>query len=111
MEMNISKIALEKIKEAIKDYDENTMIRIYVNSVGCSGAMFGIAIDEKREGDEITDVDGLKVLTDTKYIPVYSDGISIDYVSGETEGFIIKSIRPVAASTSCSGGCAGCHHE
>ncbi len=113
MDIKITAIAGEKIKEELKKVDGNLMVRIYVEAVACSRAKFGIAFDELKDGDEITEVDGIKIVTDTQYIPKYSEGISIDYVTGEREGFIIKSLNVVSGGCSggCSSGCSGCHKK
>lgn len=109
MDIKFSALAGEKIKEELKKVDKDLMVRIYVEAVACSRAKFGIAFDELKDGDEITKVDGIKIITDTKYIPHYSNGISIDYVTGKQEGFIIKSLNPMASG--CSSGCSGCHNK
>jgi HesB-like selenoprotein len=105
MEIKVSDIAKQKMLEFTAAHNEEPILRIYVQSVGCSGARFGLAVDYINENDDITEVDGIKFVTDREYIPVYSNGISIDYVEKPKEGFIIKSLRPI--STGC-GGCTGC---
>jgi HesB-like selenoprotein len=112
MEINITDIAQTKIKEFAAANNEEPVVRIYVEKAACSGARFGIAIDNFRSGDEITQKGDIKVLTDNEYIPIYSDGISIDYIVEPKEGFIISSCGPVKSDKgeSCSsGGCgSGC---
>lgn len=107
MEIKVSEKAMEKIKAAIKDNNKESQLRIYVESAGCHGAKFGIAFDGPQDDDEVTEVDGVKFVTDAVYIPLYSDGIDIDYVTVPSEGFMIKSLNPVAGG--CSS-CSGCGH-
>lgn len=107
MDIKISSLAVEKINEVIKENSESPTLRIYVTSVGCSGAKFGLAFDDAKETDTITEAEGISFITDTEYVPEYSDGITIDFAEGEQEGFIIKSTNPVKKS--CGGGC-NCSH-
>ncbi|MEF9951332.1 MAG: iron-sulfur cluster assembly accessory protein [Clostridium sp.] len=105
MEIRLSKLAAEKISEVVKANEEVAALRIYVAKAGCSGAVFGLAFDDAKETDDVTVVDGISFITDTEYIPQYSDGLDIDFNEGENEGFIIKSINPVQKSCgSCSCG-------
>ncbi|WP_035380527.1 HesB/IscA family protein [Fervidicella metallireducens] len=106
MEIKVSQVAIEKILDAVKEHNEKPTVRIYVAGVACSGAKFGIAFDDVKEGDETTEISGLTFITDTEYMPVYADGINIDFVTEPSEGFVITSLRPVAPS--CGGGCSGC---
>ena len=110
MEIRLSKLAKEKIEESVDINNEEPVLRIYVEAVACSGAKFGLAFDYIKDEDTITEVDGIKFLTDKEYVPAYSDGIDIDYKTGLKEGFIIKSINPVAASFGCGEGCGGCNY-
>ncbi|TDT60924.1 iron-sulfur cluster biosynthesis family protein [Fonticella tunisiensis] len=103
MEFKVTALAERKIKEVVELHNEVPVLRIYVERAFCSGARFGIAFDYIREGDEITEVNGIQFITDSEYMPRYSDGISIDYVTNPKEGFIIKSLRSVTSG--CGGGC------
>jgi iron-sulfur cluster assembly accessory protein len=111
MDIQITDLALDKIREFASCNNSESNARIYVSSAGCSGARFGILIDDIKEDDEVCDICGVKVITDREYIPKYSDGLDIDYVLGSKEGFIIKSLREVkkscggCSSGGCSGGC------
>lgn len=106
MDIKLSQLAEDKIKEAIKENNEQPNLRIYVEKVGCAGARFGISFDDIKENDTVTAVNGINIITDNEFIPKHSDGIDIDYVVEPKEGFIIKSLRPIKKS--CSG-CSGCH--
>lgn len=107
MEIKLSELALEKINEAVESNDETPTLRIYVISAGCKGAKFGLAFDEATESDVVTDVNGVSFITDTTDVPRYSDGLTIDFVQGESEGFVIKSLNPIEQG--CGGSC-GCSH-
>ncbi|KMT20868.1 iron-sulfur cluster biosynthesis family protein [Clostridium cylindrosporum] len=107
MEIKLSQLATEKINEVVKSNDETPTLRIYVTSVGCSGAKFGLAFDDAKETDTLTEVNGITFITDTEYVPEYSNGLDIDFTEGENEGFVIKSLIPIKKS--CGGGC-NCNH-
>lgn len=106
MYINITELAQSKISEFAAANNEKPVVRIYVERATCLDARFGIAIDSFRTGDEITQTGDIKVLTDSQYIPRYSNGINIDYVVKPKEGFVISSAFPVRKnSTGCLGGC------
>lgn len=114
MLISISKLAQVKIKEYAAANNEEPVVRIYVERANCHEARFGIAFDNFKPGDEMTQMDDIKILTDSEYIPLYSNGIDIDYAVKPKEGFIITSAFPVKKSSKgcssgeCSGGCRGC---
>lgn len=59
---------------------ENTgkQMRFYVEQGGCSGMQYGMVFDERREGDLISEQDGLTVLVDP---------VSADYLRGTAVDF------------------------
>lgn len=118
MDINISETAQFKIKEFAAANNEEPVVRIYVERATCHDARFGIAIDSFRTGDEITQRGDIKVITDSEYVPKYSNGINIDYSVKPKEGFIISSMAPVNRSITqgcgtegCSNGCGGCSRK
>jgi iron-sulfur cluster assembly protein/iron-sulfur cluster insertion protein len=48
---------------------------VYVEQGGCSGMQYGLVFDEVREGDRVSDHDG---------VPVVVDAASADYLAGST---------------------------
>jgi Fe-S cluster assembly iron-binding protein IscA len=111
MEFRITQLAEAKIKETVELNNEVPVLRIYVEKAACSGARFGIAFDDIKEGDEVTEVNGIRFITDTDYVPQYANGISIDYACGPKEGFMIQTLFPIIKSGGgCGGGCSGCSH-
>lgn len=107
MEILLSRLAADKIREAAEQNNEEKTVRLYVEGAGCSGAKFGIAFDDIKDGDVVSKIDDITFITDTQYIPMYSDGLDVDYVSTPKEGFVISSIRQVKGY-GCGGGCSGC---
>lgn len=106
MEIKITDIAKEKIINSAKENNIEPTVRLYVTSAACSGAKFGIAFDEPKQNDVLTEIDGIEFITDTDYVPTYADGMNVDYVTGEKEGYIISSMRPIKSA--CGTGCGGC---
>ena len=53
-------------------------MRYYVEQGGCSGMQYGMVFDEKREGDLVSEQDGVNVLVDT---------ISVSYLRGMVVDF------------------------
>jgi iron-sulfur cluster assembly protein len=53
-------------------------MRYYVEQGGCSGMQYGMVFDEQREGDLISEHDGVKVLV---------DAVSADYLRGTVVDF------------------------
>lgn len=114
MLISISKLAQVKIREFAEANRKEPVVRIYVDRATCHDARFGIAFDDFKPGDEITQMDDIKILTDREFVPQYSNGIDIDYAVKPKEGFIITSAFPVQKSSpgcgsgGCGQGCGGC---
>lgn len=110
MLISISKLAQVKIKEFATANNKEPVVRIYVERANCHDARFGIAFDSFKPGDETTQMDDIRILTDSEYVPLYSNGIDIDYAVKPKEGFIISSAFPVKKSSKggCDRGCGGC---
>jgi iron-sulfur cluster assembly accessory protein len=53
-------------------------MRYYVEQGGCSGMQYGMVFDEKREGDVVSEQDGVNVLVDP---------ISVGFLSGMVVDF------------------------
>lgn len=106
MEIKITDIAKEKIISSAIENNVEPTVRLYVLSAACSGAKFGIAFDDPKENDILTEIDGIEFITDTEYLPTYADGMNIDYVTAPKEGYIISSIRPIKSG--CGSECSGC---
>lgn len=56
-------------------------LRIAVVGGGCSGFQYALNFDQKKEGDIVTEFDGLNVLVDEVSLP-YIAGTTLDYVEG-----------------------------
>ncbi len=98
--------AAEKVK-GILDQEKASLpqggLRIYVQGGGCSGFQYGMTLDEVADGDEILEVQGIKVIVDPMSLR-YLDGAEVDYKDDLLGGgFAIKN--PNATST------CGCGHS
>jgi len=70
-------------------------LRIFVESGGCAGMQYGMNLDEPKEGDEIVERDGVKVIID-KESAGYLGGSVIDYTDGLSgAGFKIRNPNAV----------------
>jgi iron-sulfur cluster assembly accessory protein len=98
--------AAEKVK-GILDQEKASLpqggLRIYVQGGGCSGFQYGMVLDEVADGDEILEVQGVKVIVDPMSLR-YLEGAEVDYKDDLLGGgFAIKN--PNATST------CGCGHS
>jgi iron-sulfur cluster assembly protein len=90
----------DKIREFLASQGTNGTeagLRVGVRGGGCSGFQYALAFDQKRDGDEVFDYEGLKVLVDSPSLP-YIKGSIIDYVDTLTgAGFKVENPNVVAA--------------
>lgn len=72
-------------------------LRVGVRGGGCSGFEYALAFDEQREGDEVFETQGVKVLIDGASLP-FVDGSEVDYVESlQGAGFAVNNPNVVAA--------------
>ena len=82
--------------------DENAAIRVFVKSGGCSGYMYGMAIDDRRlEGDQEFEHKGVRLVVDKMSWPLLA-GSEVDYVENMMGGGF--SVHNPNASSSCGCG-------
>jgi iron-sulfur cluster assembly protein len=90
----------EKIREFLDQQQAAGAVdglRVGVKGGGCSGFQYVLAFDEKREGDEAVDVDGITLLVDAESAP-YVKGSVIDFVDEMMgAGFKVENPNVVAA--------------
>ena len=66
-------------------------LRVYVEAGGCSGMEYGMAFDEKKDGDEVVSQDGVSVVIDPMSANFLKDS-EIDYVDSlQGSGFKIQN--------------------
>ena len=104
--ISITSAATTKVKAVLDQEKENLPqggLRIYVQGGGCSGFQYGMVLDEVTDGDEVFEVEGVKVIVDPMSLR-YLEGAEVDYKEDLMGGgFAIKN--PNATST------CGCGHS
>jgi iron-sulfur cluster assembly protein len=94
--------AANRLKEIIAAKGENLALRVMVRPGGCSGYEYGMALERNpRPEDNVTEMDGLKVVVDPRSIALL-DGASIDFVDSLMGGGF--AINNPNASSSCGCG-------
>lgn len=62
-----------------KGMKDTHALRVFVKGGGCGGMQYGMTFDEARDGDEVYEQHGMKVLVDPTSL-FYIEGASIDYI-------------------------------
>ena len=90
----------EKVREflATQSADiQNAGLRVGVRGGGCSGFQYALAFDQLRDGDEVFEDHGLKILVDGPSLP-YVHGAVVDYVDSlQGAGFKVDNPNVIAA--------------
>jgi iron-sulfur cluster assembly protein len=70
-------------------------LRILVENGGCAGMQYGMGLDEPKEGDEVVEREGVRVMIDPESLG-YLKGSTIDYCDDLTgTGFRIQNPNAV----------------
>jgi iron-sulfur cluster assembly protein len=94
--------AAAKAAELAEKQGVPKILRVGLRGGGCSGFSYFLEFDDKpRDGDQILEIDGLKVVVDPKSL-LYLDGTEVDFVPALLKGGF-KFNNPKAKS-SCSCG-------
>ena len=70
----------QEVKVIKDNQDRPQSIRVYFAGMGCSGASFGIALDEEREDDVCYDIEGLHFIMSEVEYSQYGD-VTIEDIS------------------------------
>ena len=92
-QVTLSEKAVAKIKEYAEKMPEakGKSFRVYVQGGGCSGFSYGFMFDEKREGDQAIQVEGVTCLVDAQSL-MFINGAVVDFVEGlNGSGFTVKN--------------------
>ena len=97
--VTLTDFAAEKVRAFLgtQEAPDTAGLRVGVRGGGCSGFQYNLAFDEQRDGDEVFEVQGLKLLCDRQSLP-YVSGSTIDYVDSlQGAGFQVNNPNVVAA--------------
>src|ERR1700726_4320428 len=91
----------EKVREFLSTQStvvETAGLRVGVGGGGgCSGFQYALAFDEQRDGNEVFEDKGIRLLVDTPSLP-YVRGSVIDFVDGlQGAGFKVENPNVIAA--------------
>jgi len=104
LNLTLTEKAAEKVKASMeKQGKKDSCLRLYVSGGGCSGFQYGLALDDRNEGDQVVESHGIRILVDEQSAQ-YLEGSEIDYVESVMgEGFMVNN--PNATET------CGCGHS
>jgi iron-sulfur cluster assembly accessory protein len=70
-------------------------LRVFVEHGGCAGLQYGMTLDERKDGDEVVEREGVQVLVDGES-GKYLEGATLDFADGLTgAGFRIQNPNAV----------------
>lgn len=101
--INVTDSAVKQLQVLVSEDPDGAGkgLRIFVETGGCAGMQYGMALDHRKEGDAIIERDGVQVLVDT-FSADYLRGSTIDFTDGLTgAGFRIQNPN---AARSCGCG-------
>ncbi len=80
--VQLTESAVGKVNEIMTQENQSgKALRIYVEGGGCSGFQYGFQFDDARDGDEIVEYGGFKLLIDPFSLN-YLENTTVDYVDG-----------------------------
>jgi iron-sulfur cluster assembly protein len=90
--ISLTENAVNHVKQLQKGQNAETKaLRVYVEAGGCSGMEYGMAFDDRKDGDEVLQQDGVEVIIDPMSAN-FLKGSVIDYVDSlQGSGFQIKN--------------------
>jgi len=79
--VNLTPTAAEKLSGIMsqKGMADSHALRVFVKGGGCGGMQYGMTFDQARDGDEVYEQHGLRIIVDSTSL-FYIDGANIDYV-------------------------------
>ena len=95
--VTLTDIAAQKVRGFLEGQEESAGLRVAVRGGGCSGFQYALALDERRDGDQIFEHEGIPVLVDAASLQ-YVDGSEVDYTESLMgAGFQVNNPNVVAA--------------
>ena len=90
--------AVKEVRRLIAEQQKQDMgLRVGVKGGGCSGLSYSLNFDAPKEGDNVLEFEGTKVLVDPKSL-LYLAGLTLDF-SDSLQGRGFKFINPNASRT------------
>jgi iron-sulfur cluster assembly protein len=92
MGIQLSDMAASRVQHFLDNRGKGIGLRLGVKTTGCSGLAYVIEfVDELRDGDEVFETKGVKVIVDQKSL-MFLDGTEVDFAKvGLNEGFQFKN--------------------
>jgi iron-sulfur cluster assembly protein len=95
--VTITDTAAEKIRDLVAANETEQVLRIAVKGGGCSGFQYALALDSRKEDDNVFEHNGVAVAVD-KVSMQFVFGSQVDYVDGlQGAGFTVNNPNVVAA--------------
>jgi len=95
----MTEIAADKVRGFLsqQETEGEVGLRIGVRGGGCSGFQYALALDEKKEEDQVFDHEGIRLIVDPASMR-YVDGSQVDYTESLMgSGFEVKNPNVVAS--------------
>ncbi len=112
--LEVTAQAIEKLTEYLQANNISSPLRLALMQGGCSGSSLGLALDEKKQTDELFTRQNLTFLVE-KDLLQQCGSITVDYAeAGNRSGFTITSAKPLPDTGggcnpgSCGSGGCGC---
>ena len=109
--ISLTDSALRHLQALVRAQDDATKgLRLSVEKGGCAGREYAMALDHTKEGDDVLEQEGVRVMIDPESLP-YLRGATIDYCDDLTgTGFRINNpnaVRSCGCGTSFETAAAG----
>jgi iron-sulfur cluster assembly accessory protein len=97
--INVTENAVRQLQSLLFTGPEESRkgLRVQVAKGGCSGLHYEMTLDEKKDGDQVVERDGMQFFIDGESIP-YLQGATLDFHGGLT-GAGFRIVNPNASRT------------
>ena len=100
--IHVTDPAFAQLRMLVSEQEDPTKgLRVFVENGGCAGMQYGMGLDHAKDGDEVVERDGVKVIIDAESTQ-FLNGVTIDY-SDDLAGAGFR-IRNPNAARSCGCG-------